>query len=111
MTLEYFKDETGVHDGEVPAVLALRQNTPNPFRGGTAVRYDIPRDGTSARIEVFDVSGRSVRVLTDGPQEAGARLARWDGKDARGSVVASGVYYCRMTSEDFEESIKLLLLR
>jgi hypothetical protein len=111
MFLEYFKDETGVHDGEVPAVLALRQNTPNPFRGGTAVRYDIPRDGVCATLEVFDVSGRRVRVLVDGPQPAGSRLATWDGRNEQGSAVASGVYYCRMRSEDFEESIKLLLLR
>jgi hypothetical protein len=111
MSLEYFKDETGVHDGEPPTVLALRQNAPNPFRGGTTVGYDIPRDGVSVALEVYDVSGRLVCVLADGPQSAGSNLATWDGRNEQGSAVASGVYYCRMRSEDFEESIKLLLLR
>jgi hypothetical protein len=111
MFLEYFKDETGIHDGGTPASFALSQNTPNPFRGGTAVRYDIPRDGASIALEVYDVSGRLVRVLADGPQSAGSKLAVWDGRNERGLSVASGVYYCRMRSEDFEESVKLLLLR
>jgi hypothetical protein len=111
MLLEYFKDETGVDDCETPTVLALRQNAPNPFNGGTTVSYDIPRDGARATLEVFDVSGRRVRLLVDGPQSAGSKVVTWDGTNDEGSAVASGVYYCRMRSEDFEGSIKLLLLR
>jgi hypothetical protein len=110
MKLEYFLDETGV-DPVVPTRLALRQNTPNPFSSGTAMAYDIPTDGTHAKIEIFDVSGRLVRTLVDGPQSAGSMFAMWDGRDERGAAVASGTYYCRMAAEGFEKSIKLLLLR
>jgi hypothetical protein len=110
MSIEYFKDETGIGD-DLPTSLALRQNAPNPFSGRTTVRYDIPQDGLSAKIEVFDVSGRRVRVLVDGQQTAGAKSVAWDGRDERGLVVASGVYYCRMTAGDYGRSIKLLLVR
>ncbi|MCK4680206.1 hypothetical protein KAT82_03720, partial [bacterium] len=110
MSIEYFKSETGIDDG-LPTSLALRQNAPNPFSGGTAIRYDIPRDGLTAKIEIFAVSGRRVRVLADGPQAAGAMSVTWDGRDERGLAVASGVYYCRMTAADYERSIKLLLVR
>jgi hypothetical protein len=110
MSIEYFKDEIGIDD-DLPTSLALRQNAPNPFSGGTTVRYDIPRDGLTAKIEVFDVSGRRVRVLVDGPQTAGAKSVTWDGRDERGLTVASGVYYCRMAAADYDRSIKLLLVR
>ena len=109
--IEYFMEETGVDDGLVPAVLALRQNMPNPFRGGTTVRYEIPYDGLSATVEVFDVSGRRVRTLASGPQAAGVNAVPWDGRNDRGVEVASGVYYCRMTARDFDDTIKLILLR
>jgi hypothetical protein len=111
MKLEYFLDETGVDEPVLPTRLALRQNTPNPFNAGTAIAYDIPTDGVVARIEIFDVSGRRVRTLVDGPQDAGHLYAVWDGRDQHGNAVASGTYYCRMAAEDFEESVKLLLLR
>jgi flagellar hook assembly protein FlgD len=111
MLIQYFKDETGIDDGEFPTVMALRQNAPNPFAGGTSVWYDIPREGLSATIEVFDVSGRLVRVLLDGPQSAGTRRALWDGRNEDGLPVASGVYYCRMRSGGFDQSIKMMLLR
>jgi len=110
MSIEYFKTETGIDDG-LPTSLALRQNAPNPFSGGTTVRYDIPRDGLTAKIEIFAVNGRRVRVLADGPQAAGAKSVTWDGRDERGLAVASGVYYCRMAAADYERSIKLLLVR
>ena len=110
MQIEYFKSETGIDD-DLPTSLALRQNAPNPFSGGTTVRYDIPRDGLTAKIEIFDVSGRRVRVLVDGPQSAGAKSVAWDGRDERGLNVASGVYYCRMAAADYDRSIKLLLVR
>ncbi|MCK4681270.1 T9SS type A sorting domain-containing protein, partial [bacterium] len=110
MSIEYFKDEAGIDD-DLPVSLALRQNAPNPFNSGTTVRYDIPQDGLTARIEVFDVSGKRVRVLIDGPQTAGARSVSWDGRDERGLAVASGVYYCRMTAPGYEKAIKMTLLK
>ncbi len=50
-------------------------------------------------------------MLADGPQSAGSKSIAWDGRDERGLAVASGVYYCRMVADNFDESIKLLLLR
>jgi flagellar hook assembly protein FlgD len=111
LKIEYLVDETGIDGSQIPTRLALRQNTPNPFSGGTVVAYDVPTDGTWAKIDIFDVSGRLVRTLVDGPQKAGRLKATWDGRDGRGFEVASGAYYCRMTAPDFEQSTKLLLLR
>jgi hypothetical protein len=111
LTFEYFKDETGLPDDSVPATLALRQNTPNPFSSGTTLTYDVPSPGADVRMEVFDVAGRRVAVLLDGEQAPGLRTVTWDGRDSHGRQVATGIYYCRMSADGFEQAVKMMLLR
>ncbi len=48
------------------------------------------------RLDVYDVQGRKVRTLIAGPLTQGRHLQRWDGRDARGQEVASGVYFLRL---------------
>jgi flagellar hook assembly protein FlgD len=84
---------------------------PNPLRSGTEIAYDVPVDGARVRLTVFDVAGRRVRILADGPQTAGSRSAAWDGRDDRGNAVGSGVYYCRLEAPGYEQSIKITVLR
>jgi hypothetical protein len=70
-------------------------NSPNPFNAGTKISYDVEVEG-AVRLDVFDACGRLVRTLVDGVQSAGRHTAFWDGRDARGSDVASGVYLLRL---------------
>lgn len=74
---------------------ALSMNIyPNPFNPTT--RIDYTADGTSnVRIAVYDVAGRLVRTLVDETRSAGAHSTMWNGRDARGGSVASGVYFVR----------------
>jgi flagellar hook assembly protein FlgD len=95
----------------MPARLALRQNAPNPFSSGTALTFDVPSPGADVRLEVFDVAGRRVCVLLDGAQPPGRRAVHWDGQDSTGRRVASGIYYCRMVADGFEQTVKMMLLR
>jgi flagellar hook assembly protein FlgD len=60
---------------------------------------------------VFDVGGRRVRKLVEGPQPAGRKAATWDGRDEKGLDVASGVYYARLTAPGYESTVKMILLR
>jgi flagellar hook assembly protein FlgD len=62
-------------------------------------------------ISVYDVTGRLVRVLLDKEVESGRMEIMWDGTDLRGRNVGSGVYLYRMTSEDFEKTNKMILMR
>jgi len=55
--------------------------------------------------------GQTVRVLVDGDQVAGRHEVVWDGKDALGRDVGSGMYLLRMQADGFAESRKMLLLR
>jgi hypothetical protein len=71
----------------------LSQPIPNPARGTSAVRFEITRwGGEPVWVGVYDVSGRLVRHVHDGPVPAGRYSIEWDGRDDRGELVPSGHY-------------------
>jgi len=94
----------------LPTKFALLQNVPNPFNPVTVVSYAVP-ERAHVLIEVYNVAGRLVRTLVDGEQEAGVLSTVWDGTDDRGQRTASGVYFCRMRSESFDDAVKMVLLK
>ncbi|MBM3307481.1 MAG: S8 family serine peptidase [Candidatus Eisenbacteria bacterium] len=89
-----------------PVVSASR----SPFDAGTALSYFVPGDGR-ARVAVYDVAGRLVRVLADGRRPAGWHAAAWDGADAAGAPVASGVYFARVIAAGRSAVAKLVVVR
>ncbi|MBN1827482.1 MAG: T9SS type A sorting domain-containing protein [Candidatus Eisenbacteria bacterium] len=103
--------DTGVGTDEAPATFRLGRNVPNPFNPITTIHYDVPAGGGAATIEVFDVSGRLVRTLVDGQSAAGSHQVVWDGRNARGRSVPSGVYFYRLTAPGVEMTRKMVLLR
>jgi len=106
-------DATGVEECVVPAPTAkpvLMQNAPNPFGSGTALSYTLP-GACHVTLEIYDVAGRRVARLLDEPQPAGTRRVLWDGTDDGGRPVASGVYYCRLSTADGVDRSRMVLLR
>ncbi len=101
---------TGIADPEIPLAFALRQNYPNPFRGGTALAFALPRP-TEARLEVYNVAGRRVATVVNGSFPAGEHLVTWDGTDARGAKVPAGIYFYRFEANGFESTKKMILLK
>jgi len=57
------------------------------------------------------VSGAQVRTLVDATQPAGRYSITWDGRDESGAPVASGIYFCRLTSGTFSATQKMVLLK
>jgi endonuclease/exonuclease/phosphatase family metal-dependent hydrolase len=109
VTLEaYVSSGTGVPDG--PSSVALSRATPNPFLDETAVRLSLP-SSTTVIVEVYDVAGRRVATLADGPLPAGENRLSWDGRDERGRDVASGIYFCRAQVGSWTGSTKIIRLR
>jgi flagellar hook assembly protein FlgD len=90
--------------------IALHQNTPNPFNPYTTIAIDLPA-AAHVELEIFDVLGRSVRVLANERMKAGHKEIRWDGTNRHGERVASGVYLCRMRSGSFERTIRMTLVK
>ena len=97
----------------IPKETALLPNYPNPFNPETWIPYQLanPADVT---LTIYDIQGRVVRDLDLGHQRAGryhtrSRAAYWDGKNAQGESVASGVYFYTLTAGEFTATRKLLI--
>jgi hypothetical protein len=102
---------TSVADASgVPAVFALEQNVPNPFNPATTIRFSLARAGR-ASLAIYDVAGRLVRRLVDEERAAGRHEVRWDGRDARGHRVASGIYFYRLEAGDRLAIRKMALMK
>ncbi|MGE5188758.1 MAG: FG-GAP-like repeat-containing protein, partial [Gemmatimonadota bacterium] len=101
---------TGVFENAPPPVNTLLQNAPNPFNPATTIRFSLARAG-HLRLRVFDPAGRLVATLIDGQRPAGAQRALWDGRDARGHRVASGVYFYQLTAPGFVRTRSMVLLK
>ena len=92
--------------GPKPLNFRLRQNIPNPFQGATRILFDVPEAG-HVSLEVFDLSGRGVRVVTDTWYPAGSHEVTWKAEDKRGHPVARGIYFLRMRAGTFTDSRRL----
>ncbi len=94
----------------VPAQASLEQNYPNPFNSSTAIGFSLAED-VALDLGVYDVTGRRIRTLLAGWRSAGVHSVVWDGRDAVGKRVASGVYLYRLLAGDETEARRLLLLK
>ena len=83
---------------------------PNPFNPTTTIHYGLAVQG-SVEIRVYDVAGRFVRELVNESKVAGSHEVTWDGNDRRGSSVASGVYFVRMSAGRDLFTRKMVLLK
>lgn len=95
---------------DAPLVFELAQNRPNPFNPTTTFTFSVPRS-THVRLRVYDLAGRHVMRLVDAVREPGRYAVEWDGRNANGHNVASGVYFCRMEAGSFKASRKVVILK
>lgn len=104
-----FTYETSTSVEGVPTSFALHANAPNPFSSRTAFSMDLPRS-TTYRLKVFDVRGRLAREVVDraGP---GRIIVHWDGTDAEGARLASGIYFYRLETDGFVQTRRMVLMR
>ena len=75
-----------------PAQYRLGDSYPNPFNPAVVIPLDLATDAAGVSLTVYDVLGRRVRQLWQGPLGAGAHRFTWDGRDEMGKGVAAGVY-------------------
>ncbi|MEP7027307.1 MAG: FlgD immunoglobulin-like domain containing protein [Candidatus Eisenbacteria bacterium] len=90
----------------VAAGIALRA-TPNPSSGDQALLFDLASPGR-ARLALYDVAGRLVRLLVDGPLPAGPQHFTWDGREASEARVMPGLYFVRLEAGKERATTKLL---
>jgi len=90
--------------------LVVLQNVPNPFAGSTVISYEIPRAGR-VYADVVTINGRIVNQLHSGLMIPGRHEIVWDGTDANGGTVASGVYFYRVRFDQKTITKKMVHLR
>jgi type IX secretion system substrate protein len=78
----------------------LFQNYPNPFNGVTTIPFELQKDG-NVEISIYDILGRKVKTLINKPYTFGKHTITWDGTNANGKVVSSGIYFYQIKSMDF----------
>ena len=106
--------ESGVFE-IAPERTVLLQNYPNPFNPETWIPYKLSKDADVV-IRIYDAKGRLVRILDLGDMRAGSyvskgRAAYWNGRNAQGESVASGVYFYRLQAGKFTATRKTILLK
>lgn len=94
---------------QAPKPFVLNPNYPNPFNPTTTISYSLFAAGR-ARLGVYDVAGRRIRLLVDAVQPPGAKSVDWNATDERGRRVASGVYFCRLEAAGHAGTIKMTLV-
>lgn len=108
----YAEATVGVETPREPvAGLEVQHGFPNPLREGTAqLRFQLS-EGRAVRARVVDAAGRMVKTLRSGWLSAGAHEVTWDGRDANGAAVTSGLYFCVFESAGVTTTRKLAVMR
>ncbi|MFH1314091.1 MAG: FlgD immunoglobulin-like domain containing protein [Candidatus Eisenbacteria bacterium] len=92
------------------AVPYLHQNAPNPFASETMIKFSLPSK-MEARVVIYDVSGRLVKVVAEGVMDAGENRVDWNGKDTHGAQVSPGIYFYSLTTPNRHMQNKMVRLR
>ncbi|HMR41096.1 MAG TPA: T9SS type A sorting domain-containing protein [Ignavibacteria bacterium] len=93
----------------LPGDFKLYQNYPNPFNPSTKIKYDILKK-SKIKIEIYDMSGQKIRTLTNEIKESGSYETQWDPNE-NSFDLSSGVYYLRLTANNYSRTIKMTYLK
>ncbi len=93
----------------------LLQNYPNPFNPETWIPYRLSED-SNVSITIYDATGSIIRTFSLGFQSVGyyqdrGRAVYWDGKNTYGESVASGFYFYQLTTESFQQTRRLIVVK
>ncbi len=96
--------------GELPIAYELYQNYPNPFNAKTTISFDLPYNSV-VQVVVYNVLGQEIKEIQSGYLNAGHHQMIWDGTGSDGEEVTSGVYFYRVSADDFNKTKKMLLVK
>jgi len=101
----------------IPTTFTLENNFPNPFNPSTTIQYGIAQ-ASHVTVKVYSVLGQEIATLVNGVQSPSYYKVQWDGKDSRGTMTSSGVYFYRITAapvdgktQSFTQVKKMLLMK
>ena len=102
----------GIHENDPPvsSQFKLYQNYPNPFNPSTSVAYSLSKPA-NVTLKIYNLLGQKVKTLIDERKTAGIHTVRWDGRDAAGESVSTGIYLYSLQIGSFFEVKKMLLMQ
>ncbi len=98
------------HVEPLPGQFTVEQNMPNPFNPSTAITFS-NTSGQRVTIEIYDILGRRVNVLTDDFYEPGTHNIIWDARDESGQIVSNGAYLYRVITGPHIITRKMLFMK
>lgn len=103
-------DSSPVEVLNLPKDFAASQNFPNPFNPSTTIKYQLPR-AEHVSLKVYNAAGQLVRTLVEGQVDAGYHDVVWDSRNENGETVSSGVYFYRFNAGEYNNTVKMMLLK
>ena len=105
----------GVLTNLSPDETQLLRNYPNPFNPETWIPYNLA-EATDVQLTIYDTNGAVVRRFDLGHQRAGyytdrSKAVYWDGQNAIGESVASGVYFYHLSAGEYAKTRRMLILK
>ena len=93
-----------------PTQYDLHQNYPNPFNSSTKIKYELPEPG-NVELKVYNALGNEIAVLVNENKDAGEYKCVWDGKNASGEQVSSGIYFYEIIASGFRDIKKCIFMK
>ena len=94
----------------VPGEIFLFPAYPNPFNSNVKIKFNVPSQKI-IEISISNVMGETVRVIKNSNYNPGVYTIAWDGKNEFGQDLSTGLYFCTLKTDNFNNSIKLLLVK
>ncbi len=108
--VQFEEDEEDETQTIIPEKFALHNAYPNPFNPVTTIRYDLSKE-SNVQLNVYDITGRLVTSLVSKSQASGSYNVQWNGMDADGNILPSGLYIYSLQAGEFVATSKMLLLK
>jgi len=98
---------TGIADNKIghPADFMLEQNYPNPFNPSTTIRFSLPKK-SDVILEIYNSSGQIINILVNNNLNAGYHSIVWNA-----GHLSSGIYFCRLKTNEFHGIVKMMLVK
>lgn len=101
---------TDVASSDGSSLFALHPARPNPALGSASISFSIPESG-AVELTIFDPAGRRVRQLVSATLSAGTHVRKWDGRDDRGHLLASGMYFYELRAGEQRATLSISWIR
>ena len=97
----------------------LKGNYPNPFNPETTIQFTVgappsvrgDKGGVNVRIEIYNIKGQKLTTLIDEVHKPGIHNVTWKGTDSSGRPVSSGIYFYRMSTDEYSSVKRMMLVK